>query len=105
VIQKAHIGRGFRGVLNYVCDESAERGHDAARILDTNMAGRTPRELAAEFGALRHLNPDLSRAQTEPRHSGSSANGVNAMQGTGIVAAAERTRHARTSVASMSSTD
>jgi len=62
VIQKAHIGRGFRGVLNYVFDESAERGHDAARILDTNMAGRNPRELAAEFGALRQLNPDLTRA-------------------------------------------
>jgi len=62
VIQKAHIGRGFRGVLNYVFDESAEQGHDAARILDTNMAGRNPRELAAEFGALRQLNPDLTRA-------------------------------------------
>jgi len=62
VIQKAHIGRGFRGVLNYVFDESAERGHDAARILETNMAGRTPRELAAEFGAFRQLNPDLTRA-------------------------------------------
>ncbi len=62
MIQKAHIGRGFRGVLNYVCDESAERGHEAARILDTNMAGHTPRELAAEFGALRQLNPDLTRA-------------------------------------------
>jgi len=62
VIQKAHIGRGFRGVLNYVCDESAERGHESARILDTNMAGHTPRELAAEFGALRQLNPDLTRA-------------------------------------------
>jgi len=62
MIQKAHIGRGFRGVLNYVFDESAERGHDAARVLDTNMAGHTPRELAAEFGAWRHLNPDLTRA-------------------------------------------
>jgi len=39
VIQKAHIGRGFRGVLNYVFDESAEWGHDAARILETNTAG------------------------------------------------------------------
>jgi len=62
VIQKAHIGRGFRGVLNYVCDESAERGHEAAVILETNMAGRNPRELAAEFGAFRQLNPDLTRA-------------------------------------------
>jgi len=62
MIQKAHIGRGFRGVLNYVFSESTERGHETARILDGNMAGRTPRELAAEFGVFRQLNPDLTRA-------------------------------------------
>lgn len=62
MIQKARIGRGFRGVLNYVFSESAERGHERARILDGNMAGRTPRELAAEFGVFRQLNPDLTRA-------------------------------------------
>jgi len=62
MIQKAQIGRGFRGVLNYVFAESAERGHAAARILDGNMAGRTPRELTAEFGVFRRLNPDLTRA-------------------------------------------
>ncbi len=62
MIQKAQIGRGFRGVLTYVFDESAERGHDRARIVDTNMAGETPRELAAEFGVFRRLNPDLTRA-------------------------------------------
>ena len=62
MIQKAQIGRGFRGVLTYVFDESAERGHDRARIVDTNMAGETPRELAAEFGVYRRLNPDLTRA-------------------------------------------
>lgn len=62
MIQKAQIGRGFRGVLNYVFDESTERGHDRARIVDSNMAGRTPRELAAEFGVFRRLNPDLTRA-------------------------------------------
>jgi len=62
MIQKAQIGRGFRGVLNYVFAESAERGHDPARIVDTNMAGETPRELAAEFGVFRCLNPDLTRA-------------------------------------------
>jgi len=62
VIQKAQIGRGFRGVLTYVFDESAERGHARARIVDTNMAGETPRELAAEFGLFRRLNPDLTRA-------------------------------------------
>jgi len=62
MIQKAQIGRGFRGVLNYVFAESAERGHESARIVETNMAGRDPRALAAEFGALRHRNPDLTRA-------------------------------------------
>jgi len=62
MIQKAHIGRGFRGVLNYVFAESAERGHEPARIVETNMAGRDPRALAAEFGALRQRNPDLTRA-------------------------------------------
>jgi len=62
MIQKARIGRGFRGVLTYVFAESAERGHDRARIVDSNMAGETPRELAAEFGVFRRLNPDLTRA-------------------------------------------
>ncbi len=62
MIQKAQIGRGFRGVLTYVFDESAERGHHRAWIVDSNMAGRTPRELAAEFGVYRRLNPDLTRA-------------------------------------------
>jgi len=62
MIQKAQIGRGFRGVLNYVFAASAERGHAPARIVETNMAGRDPRALAAEFGALRHRNPDLTRA-------------------------------------------
>jgi len=49
VIQKAQIGRGFRGVLNYVFKESAELGHDDPRIVGTNMVGETPRALAAEF--------------------------------------------------------
>ncbi len=62
MIQKVRIGRGFRGVLNYVFAASAERGHAPARIVETNMAGRDPRALAAEFGALRHRNPDLTRA-------------------------------------------
>jgi len=62
VIQKAQIGRGFRGVLNYVFKESAELGHDDPRIVGTNMVGETPRALAAEFGLVRVLNPDVSRA-------------------------------------------
>ena len=31
-------------------------------LLDTNMAGETPRELAAEFGAIRDLRPGLGKA-------------------------------------------
>ncbi len=31
MIQKAQIGRGFRGVLNYVFAASAERGHGVCR--------------------------------------------------------------------------
>ena len=31
-------------------------------LLDTNMAGETPRELAAEFGAIRALRPTLGKA-------------------------------------------
>ena len=44
MIAKSVKGKGFRGALEY--DLTKEQG----RILDTNMAGSTPRELAAEFG-------------------------------------------------------
>jgi len=62
VIQKIIVGRGFRGVLNYVFKESTELAHGEARIVDSNMAGRNPRELAHEFSMFRRLNPDLTRA-------------------------------------------
>jgi len=56
MIAKLTKGRGFRGALEY--DLNEEKG----RILDTNMAGRNPKELAAEFGAIRQLRPTLGKA-------------------------------------------
>ena len=56
MIAKAVKGKGFRGALAY--DLAPEKG----ALLDTNMAGETPRELAAEFGAIRALRPGLTKA-------------------------------------------
>lgn len=56
MIAKIVKGGGFRGVLDY--DLSKEEG----RIIDKNMAGTTPRQLAAEFGEVRKLRPKLGRA-------------------------------------------
>ena len=56
MIAKAVKGTGFRGALAY--DLAPEKG----ALLDTNMAGETPRELAAEFGAIRALRPTLGKA-------------------------------------------
>lgn len=49
-------GRGFRGALEY--NLAREKGY----IIDSNMAGENPRELAAEFGEIRKLRPNLGRA-------------------------------------------
>ena len=56
MIAKAVKGKGFRGALEY--DLTKEKG----RLLDTNMAGAGPRELAAEFGEIRKLRPNLGKA-------------------------------------------
>lgn len=56
MIAKAVKGKGFRGALEY--DLTKEGG----RVLDTNMAGENPRELAAEFGEIRKLRPNLGKA-------------------------------------------
>ena len=55
-IAKAIKGKGFRGALEY--DLSKEQG----RVIDTNMEGTGPRELAREFGEIRKLRPNLGRA-------------------------------------------
>jgi hypothetical protein len=56
MIAKAVKGKGFRGALEY--DLTKEKG----RPIDTNMAGEGPRELAAEFGEIRKLRPNLGKA-------------------------------------------
>jgi hypothetical protein len=59
------LGRGFRGVLTYVtaAAKSVTTDHKGAvQPFFTNMAGRSSRELAAEFGVLRRLRPNLSKA-------------------------------------------
>lgn len=56
MIGKITKGRGFRGLAEYLLRNG--RG----QIVAGPMAGRTPRELAAEFGQLRRLNPKLGKA-------------------------------------------
>ena len=56
MIAKAVKGKGFRGALEY--DLTKEKG----RVIDSNMAGQNPRELAAEFGEIRKLRPNLGKA-------------------------------------------
>lgn len=46
----------FRSTLEYVL------GKEEAALIDTNMGGRTPRQLAAEFAAARRQRPKLKRA-------------------------------------------
>ena len=56
MIQNIVKGRGFRGALAYVL------GKDGAERLTGTVDGETPRELAAEFRAVRQLRPDVERA-------------------------------------------
>lgn len=56
MIAKAVKGKGFRGALEY--DLKKEQG----RVIDKNMAGENPRELATEFGEIRKLRPNLGKA-------------------------------------------
>jgi hypothetical protein len=56
MIAKAVKGKGFRGALEY--DLTKEKG----QLLDSNMAGKNPRQLAEEFGQIRKLKPNLGKA-------------------------------------------
>jgi hypothetical protein len=56
MIAKAVKGKGFLGALEY------DLGKEQGRVIDTNMEGRGPRELAAEFGEIRKLRPALGKA-------------------------------------------
>ena len=73
MILKIVVGRGARGLLNYVSQaaKSAHHPHLAQKKGErkqpapptfTNFAGSSPREIAAEFAALRLLKPNLGRA-------------------------------------------
>lgn len=55
MISNLKVGCGFGGALRYALAE------DKGYLLDTNMAGQTAQELAAEFSALRELRPNLHR--------------------------------------------
>jgi hypothetical protein len=56
MIQNIEKGRAFRGALNYVLEKPG------AELIGGNMAGETPRALAAEFRSLRDLRPDVETA-------------------------------------------
>jgi hypothetical protein len=56
MIAKIKIGRGFRGLDQYVTSKQN------AIVLASNMAGQTPRERAREIAGLRSARPDLSKA-------------------------------------------
>lgn len=56
MIAKAVKGKGFRGALEYALRQ--EKGC----VLDSNMAGDNPRTLAREFGEIRALRPNVTKA-------------------------------------------
>lgn len=56
MIGKQIKGKSFRGVLNYLHEK------EGSRIIGGNMAGDTPRVMAAEFAVSRQLNPRLEKA-------------------------------------------
>ena len=73
MILKIVLGKGARGLLNYVSQlsKSAHHPHPAhkrgepkpsAQPTFTNFAGSTPRQIATEFSALRLLKPNLTKA-------------------------------------------
>ncbi|MDD5365363.1 MAG: relaxase/mobilization nuclease domain-containing protein [Gallionellaceae bacterium] len=55
MISKIQKGTGFLGVLDYTM------GKNGAEQIGGNMAGETPRQLAAEFGAVRDHSPTCTR--------------------------------------------
>ncbi|MCY0900495.1 MAG: relaxase/mobilization nuclease domain-containing protein, partial [Firmicutes bacterium] len=56
MIAKMVKGRGFRGALEY----DLQAGKSV--LLETNLAGQTPRAMAKEFGEVRQLRPTLGKA-------------------------------------------
>lgn len=62
MIGKLVKGRGARGLIDYLLDEEDQKGalRPHARIIVGTFAGRSAREIAAEFGALHALRPLLA---------------------------------------------
>jgi len=56
MIAKFVVGKGFRGATEY--DLKKGKGY----LLDTNLAGKNPRQYAAEFGAIRGRRTSLTKA-------------------------------------------
>lgn len=56
MIAKLIKGKGFRGAVEY------DLQPDKSVLLETNMAGASPRALAAEFGVVRAMRPRLAKA-------------------------------------------
>lgn len=59
-MQKISRGRGFRGALNYAFERDSADA-EPGRLLGGNMSGQDARQLAAEFGQVRRLRPDIER--------------------------------------------
>jgi len=59
-MHKISRGRGFRGALDYAFDRDSTDA-EPGRLLGGNMAGQNARELAAEFGRIRTLRPDIEK--------------------------------------------
>lgn len=56
-MNKIKRGTGFRGCLDYALDHKGDPG----KLIGGNMCGSDARELAAEFGAVRQLRPDIEK--------------------------------------------
>ena len=56
-------GAGFRGTAEYLFHgHKTEAEKERGEIVFSNMAGKTPRELASEWGVFRRLRPKLGKA-------------------------------------------
>ena len=55
MIAKSAKGKGFRQALEY------DLSKEGSRVIDSNMAGETPQELAAEYDKIRKVRPTLKK--------------------------------------------
>jgi|GEM_PF-1113778 len=60
---KVYRGDSFRAILDYcfLPKNKKKSGPPRGTVVGCNMAGATPRELAAEFGVARRLKPDIKK--------------------------------------------